>query len=198
MRKLILLTTMLTLAAVGAIGSAATAQDAQDGQMDQKAMEELMMKLATPGPAHTLLHKLEGKWATTMTSYMDGPEPVTSTGTMTSEQAMGGRYMVGHYTGEAMGMPFEGMSIDGFDNNTQKFFSIWLDNFGTGYYLAHGTLASDGKTLTHTGTMSFGPMEIPTRSETIFADDDKVTFTMWHTMNGQEMKAMEITYTRVK
>lgn len=195
MRKLIMSIAILALTIVGTIGSTASAQG---DPMDQQAMEQLMMKLGTPGPAHALLLKLEGKWETAMTSYMDGPEPISSTGTLISESALGGRYLVGHHTGQAMGKPFEGMSIDGFDNNTQQYFSMWLDNFSTGYYLAHGTLAADGKTLTHTGTMSFGPMEIPSRSETVFVDDDKITFTMWHTMEGQEMKAMEMTYTRVK
>jgi hypothetical protein len=46
--------------------------------------------------------------------------------------------------------------------------------------------------------MKFGPMEIPSRSEMVFVSDDEMTFTMWHTMGGQEMKAMEITYTRAK
>lgn len=195
MRKLIMTTAILALAVLSSFGAVASAQG---DSMDQKAMEQLMIKLGTPGPNHALLQKLAGKWETAMTTYMDGPEPVSSTGTLVSEPALDGRYMVGHYTGQAMGQPFEGMSIDGFDNNTQQFFSMWLDNFSTGYYLAHGTLASDGKTLTHTGTMSFGPMEIPSRSETVFVNDDKITFTMWHTMEGHEMKAMEMTYTRVK
>lgn len=195
MRKLFLYTAALALAITGTFGSVASAQE---GQMDQKAMEEMMIKLGTPGTAHALLAKTAGRWKTDMIAYMEGPEPVVSTGTFTSEAALGGRYMVGHYTGEAMGQPFEGMSLDGFDNNTQQFFSLWLDNFSTGYYLAHGTLGADGKTLTYTGTMSFGPMEVPSRSETVFVNDDKTTFTMWHTMGGQEMKAMEMTYTRVK
>ncbi len=44
--------------------------------------------------------------------------------------------------------------------------------------------------------MMMGPMEIPSRSETVFVDKDTVQFTMWHTMGGQEMKAMEMTYKR--
>jgi hypothetical protein len=192
MRKLILGAALLAFAAVGPFASA------QDGQMDQKVMEEMMIKLATPGPQHALLAKSAGNWTTTMVSYMDGPEPVSSTGTYSSTAALGGRYMIGRFTGQAMGQPFEGMSIDGFDNSTQKFFSMWLDNFGTGYYLAQGTLSADGKTLSHSGTMTFGPMQVPSRSETVFVNDDKTVFTMWHTMGGQEIKAMDITYTRVK
>jgi hypothetical protein len=194
MRKLTLFAALLAVT-VTVAGAVATAQDAQ---MDPKAMEEMMAKLMTPGPQHALLAKTAGQWTTTMVSYMEGPEPTTSTGTYKSESALGGRYMIGHHVGQSMGMPFEGMSIDGFDNSAGRFFSIWIDNFGTGYYLAHGDLAADGKTLALAGTMTFGPMEIPSRSESVFVDDNTMTFTMWHTMDGQEMKAMEMTYTRVK
>jgi len=189
---------VLVLAAVTALFAAALPAAAQDGQMDPQAMEEMMVKLATPGPQHALLAKLVGEWKTTMTTYMDGPEPVTSTGTYKGEAVFGGRYFVGHHTGQAMGRDFAGMSIDGYDNSTQKYFSMWIDNFGTGYYLAHGELDADGKTLRHAGDMQFGPMTIPSRSETVFVSDDKVTFTMWHTMGGQEMKAMDLVYERVK
>jgi hypothetical protein len=190
MRRFLALVVLTTLLSIG------TPAFAQDPQMDPEAMEKMMVELATPGPQHALLAKLAGDWKTTMTSYMDGPDPVTSTGTFHSEAVLGGRYFVGRHTGEAMGQPFEGMNIDGYDNSTEKFFSMWIDNFGTGYYLAHGELDADGKTLRHSGEMIFGPMTIPSRSETVFVNDDKVSFTMWHTMNGQEMKAMDLVYER--
>ena len=189
------LTLIVALVAVAVTGAVATAQE---GQMDPKAMEEMMFKLMTPGTQHALLGKAAGQWTTTMISYMEGPEPVKSTGTYTAEAALGGRYMIGRHSGQSMGMAFEGLNIDGFDNSTGRFFSFWIDNFGTGYYLAHGDLAADGKTLAQAGTMNFGPMEIPSRSETVFTGDDTMTFTMWHTMDGQEVKAMDIIYTRVK
>ena len=106
--------------------------------------------------------------------------------------------MLGRYQGAYLGLPFERLSIDGYDNGQEEFFSIWLDNFGTGYYLARGTASPDGKTLNHSGTMVMGPLEIPSRSETIIVDRDHVTFTMWHTMGGQETKAMEMAYRRVQ
>ncbi|MBU2501803.1 DUF1579 domain-containing protein [bacterium] len=189
---------ILALAALAALVAVVSPASAQDSPMDPAAMEKLMVELATPGPQHQLLAGLTGEWTTTMTNYMSGPEPVTTTGTYSGEALFGGRYFVGHHEGEAMGQPFAGMNIDGFDNSTQKFFSMWIDNFGTGYYLAHGELDQDGKTLRHAGTMNFGPMEIPSRSVTVFVSADEVNFTMWHTMDGQEIKAMDLKYERVK
>jgi hypothetical protein len=69
---------------------------------------------------------------------------------------------------------------------------------GTGYYLTHGTASADGKTISHKGTMTLGPLEMPTRAETVFVDEDTVTFTMWQSMGGPEMKSMEMTYKRVR
>lgn len=168
---------------------------AQDGQMDPKAMEQMMIQLATPGAPHKQLATMAGKWTTDMTMYMQGA-PETSTGTYEGEVVLGGRYVLGRYKGMMMGQPFEGMSIDGYDNGKKEYFSIWFDMMGTGYYLAQGSASADGKTLSHKGTMTMGPMEVPSRSESVFVDKDTVKFTMWHTMGGQEMKAMEMTYKR--
>jgi hypothetical protein len=170
---------------------------AQEGQMDAKIMEEMMMKLMTPGAPHQHLATMAGKWTTTQTMYVEG-SPQTSTGTYEGEVVLGGRYVLGRFKGAYMGQPFEGLSLDGFDNGKQEFFSIWLDTMGTGYYLTHGTASADGKTVSHKGTMTLGPLEMPTRAETVFVDKDTVTFTMWQSMGGPEMKSMEMTYKRVR
>lgn len=179
-----------------AIVSGTAVVRAQEGQMDPKAMEELMMKLMTPGEPHKHLARMTGKWKATLTDHMQGG--MSSEGTYEGESVLGGRYVLGRFHATYMGQPFEGMSVDGYDNGKQQYFSIWFDSMGTGYYLAHGTASPDGKTMTHKGTMTMGPMEFPSRSETVVVNDDTVKFTMWHTMGGQEMKAMEITYARVK
>jgi hypothetical protein len=37
-----------------------------------------------------------------------------------NEMIMGGRYLMGSYKGEMMGMPFEGYSMTGYDNAAKK------------------------------------------------------------------------------
>lgn len=181
---------------VMAISTLTGAALAQESQLDPQAMEQLMVKMMTPGQPHQQLGRMAGKWTTTMVSYQDGPEPVSSTGTFESEPILGGRYMLGRYHGTAMGQPFEGMSIDGYDNGKEQFFSLWFDTMGTGFYETWGTATADGKTVRHEGIMVFGPLEVPTRSETVTVDENTVKFTMWQTMGGQETKAMEISYQR--
>ncbi|MBK8167731.1 MAG: DUF1579 domain-containing protein [bacterium] len=171
---------------------------AQDGQTDQKAMEEMMMKLAAPGAPHQHLATLAGNWMATTTMYMDGATPTTSTGKVTYEVVLGGRYVLGRYQMSFMGQPMEGLSVDGYDNMKQEYFSLWFDTMGTGFYEARGKASADGKTVALAGTMEMGPMQIPSRSETVFVDKDTVRFTMWQSMGGQEMKAMEMEYKRAK
>ncbi|MBK7670520.1 MAG: DUF1579 family protein [bacterium] len=187
----------LTLFAVLALSLLAFAAPAfaQEGQMDAKAMEAMMMQLMTPGAPHKDLARMEGKWTATITMYMEGAQ--TSEGTYEGEMVLGGRYLLGRYKNTYMGQPYEGLSLDGYDNSKQQFFSMWLDSMGTGYYLAHGTASADGKVVKHQGTMTMGPMEIPSRSETVYVDKDTVKFTMWQSMGGQESKAMEAVYKRV-
>jgi len=37
-----------------------------------------------------------------------------------------------------MGMPFEGMGLDGYDNASKEYISIWIDNMGTGIMYMKG------------------------------------------------------------
>lgn len=188
----------LHLALAVALLLAAVPALAQEGQMDQKAMEEMMMKLAAPGAPHQHLASLAGKWSATTTMYMDAATPTTSPGTISFESVLGGRYLLGRYQMTFMGQPMEGLSLDGYDNAKQEYFSLWFDSMGTGFYEARGKASADGKTVSMSGTMEMGPMAIPSRSETVYVDKDTVQFTMWHTMGGQEMKAMFMEYKRAK
>lgn len=181
-----------------AVSLTAAPAAAQDGQMDPKAMEEMMMKLAMPGAPHEHLATMAGNWTVTMTMYMDASEPMHSTGTASYEVVLGGRYVLGRFSSTFMGQPMEGLSVDGYDNAKQEYFSLWFDSMGTGFYEARGKASADGKTVLLAGTMEMGPTAIPSRSETVFVDKDTMRFTMWHTMGAQEMKAMEMEYRRAK
>lgn len=190
----------LALAAACLAAALATAVPAaaQEGQMDQKAMEELMMKLAAPGAPHQHLAALAGDWTVTTTMYLDGSTPTTSSGTLSYELVLGGRYVLGRFSSTFMGQPMQGLSIDGYDNAKQDYFSLWFDSMGTGFYEARGQASADGKTISLAGTMEMGPLQIPSRSETVFVDKDTIRFTMWQTMGGPEMKAMEMEYKRAR
>jgi hypothetical protein len=193
-------------AAIGVIlvsGIAHAGDPAKDASavppMDPAHMEA-WMKSMTPGEKHKKMEFHLGDWKASTTMWMEGQES-KSEGTAHYEWALGGRYMMSRHKGDFNGMPFEGMGIDGYDNVNQEYFSIWMDNMGTGYMASKGKASSDGKSVTYTGTTK-DPMTgqmVEHRMVSTITGADTSKFEMWMTTPGaKEVKMMEIVYTRVK
>jgi hypothetical protein len=113
---------------------------------------------------------------------------------------LGGRYLVEKYTGDFMGMPFEGIGTMGYDNVRKMYVSSWVDNMSTGIMTATGSC--DGKGMwTMTGEMAdptTGTM-MAMKSTLKFVDDN--TFVLESSSpgpDGKDVKWMEITAKRVK
>lgn len=168
-------------------------------QMTEEQMKQ-MMAMIQPGPQHAQLAKAVGTWKTKSTMWEPGAEPTTGEGSVTFETVLGGRYIIGRHSGNYRGMPFEGMSIDGYDNAKKMYISAWIDNFGTGMMNLTGQPAAGGSGIDLSGTM-FDPVtgtELKVREEMRYEDDTKFTMTMFMQPPGgaPEMKVME--YTGVK
>jgi len=171
---------------------------------DENAMNEEMMKAwqeyMTPGAMHDLLAKSVGEWKTEIKSWMDPNMPPTVTeGKSVCESILGGRYFKSTETSNFMGMPFEGLSLSGYDNATKKFFSYWVDNMSTGGMMLEGSYDEATKTFIYAGSgMSFTG-EYKVREIIQLINDDETMFTMYMEESGKpEMKMMEIKYTRIK
>jgi len=181
-------------------GAAASAQPEKSAGNAEAAAMDQMMAMMQPGPEHKVLEKLVGKWSAVVKMWMDpaGP-PMESGGTMEYVSVMDGRYLHGVYKGTVMGMPFEGMSVDGYDRYKKQYFSLWFDNMGTGFLDQRGTCSPDGKVMTLRGMM-FNPQlgrETPVRTVNTWLDDNTLRYEMFETKDGKEVKSMEITYTRM-
>lgn len=176
------------------------AQEGGEGTMDQEAMMKAWQESMTPGPMHEMLANRVGEWNAEVTMWMDPNQPPTTSEAKTvTESILGGRYFKSTHTGDMMGMPFEGYEISGYDNVKKKFFSIWIDNMGTGFMTSEGTYDDATKSLTLTGQMT-EPMgtEMNVKEVIKSVDNDNSTFEMFVDMGGQEVKTMEIKYSRVK
>jgi hypothetical protein len=177
-----------------AVGSAF----AQSGQND--ADMQKMMEMTQPGPEHQMMSKMVGKWNATGKMWMDpSAPPAESQGTMEYTAALDGRYFLGTYHGNWMGMPFEGRCVDGFDRNAKEYFSYWYDNMGTGMMAMRGTASADGKVITMKGT-AFDPMaggEVMFKSVTTWVGDNAIKYEMFSLKGGKETKSMEMIYTRM-
>lgn len=164
-------------------------------QMSPEEMQK-MMALIQPGPPHAQLAKMAGTWKAA-TRMWEGPgDPITGGGTITYEVVLGGRYMIGRHLGTYRDMPFEGISIDGYDNGKKQYFTMWLDNFGTGVMQLTGQPTAEGRGIDFVGTM-FDPMgmtERKVREEVRYESDTKWMMTMYmEGPDGKEMKVMEYT-----
>ncbi|MEJ5960800.1 DUF1579 domain-containing protein [Pedobacter immunditicola] len=168
--------------------------EAQDEAM-MKAWEKYM----TPGDVHSMIAKSDGIWNADISMWMKpGAPPEKSTTVCENKMILGGRYQQSLHKGTVMGKPFEGMSLLAYDNAKKTFISSWIDNMGTGLMYMEGTWDEATKTINFKGT-SVDPatgkdMEI--REVFKLVDDNNQIMEMYCTMDGKEMKTMEIKFSR--
>jgi hypothetical protein len=203
---------LLVVAAAGlaaVVGSVAAADSSGGAQPEMKlppgwTAEDMQACIlaGTPGKMHEHLFQGLGVWRGTTTMWMvPGAEPTTSDCTSTVTPIMDGRYVKIEWAGEMPGMgPYSGLGIAGFDNVSQQFVSIWIDNHSTGIMNGVGELSSDGKTTTWNYTHNCPLTKKPTvmrEVETLTGPNTK-TLEMFGTdpKTGQEFQMMSIELTK--
>lgn len=189
--------TLLKLMMLSVIFFAASANFAQQG--DQAEMMKKWQDYMTPGPVHQQFAKQAGNWKAIVTSYQ-GDQEMKSEGTASLELILGGRYLKSSFKGNMMGMPFEGMSLDAYDNAAKEYITVWIDSFGTGVLYMKGKMDEKTGEVIYLGTM-MDPMtgkNATTKSVTKQIDDDHSSMVMYMVENGKEIKNMMVEYTRVK
>lgn len=167
-------------------------------------MEDMMVfaEAGTPGPMHEFLAESAGTWHAETTMWMaPDADPVTSTGTSTSTTIMDGRFVKVDMAGEMPGMgPYNGMGLYGYNNSTEEFQSIWIDNHSTGMMRGTGELSDDKKTLTWDFTY-YCPLR---KKQCKLREIERITGENTKTLEmhgsdaktGEEYKMMEIKFTR--
>jgi hypothetical protein len=170
-----------------------------NAQDEMSADQKAWMDYMTPGPMHELMAKSVGEWNTKITFWMepDG-EPMVSEGKAVVEMILGGRYMKSTNTGPMMGMPFEGINLQGYDNATGEFTAVWIDNMGTGISVSTGTYDDGAKILNFKGTMidPVSGKELHYRQTVQLVDDNHQVFEMFMQKDGKEFKNMVIDLTK--
>lgn len=170
--------------------------------MDSAAMMKAWMDYATPGAMHTWMAKTNGTWEAEVSQWMDSKAPPTKAkATNVQTSSMGGRYVIGKFTSNMMGQPFEGMSTMGYDNAKKMFVSTWVDNMSTGITHMTGTYDEATKMMNFKGhqTDPTTGKDSEIREEMKMIDDNTYTMTMYGPgMDGKEMKFMEGTFKKKK
>lgn len=171
---------------------------AQQEDIQAKQMQA-WIEYMTPGPMHEMMVKTVGDWNVITKYWMDpAGEPMETKGQATVEMILGGRYMKSTHTGTMMGMPFEGINLQGYDNATGEFTAIWIDNMGTGISVSKGKYDEATHSINFKGSM----LDPITKEDMSFRqivktiDDNYFMFEMFMNYKGQEFKSMVVDYTR--
>jgi hypothetical protein len=170
---------------------------------DKKDLPPDFLKFSKPGPEHKRLGVLVGTWRTTVKFYTapDQP-PQESKGTMTGKWILVERFVAQHYKGEAMGQPFEGIGLVGFDNHRKKYTATWTDSMTTAVTTGLGEYDSDKRTFTFHNEV-FDPyvgVKVKTRDVWRIIDNDTQVQEMFRrTPTAKEdFMVLEIHYKRQK
>lgn len=167
---------------------------------EEQEMMEKWAAYATPGSFHKQLDQKVGRWSFVMKHWMDpAAPPMESTGTADCQWTMGGRYLREEVHGSAMGQPFEGVSITGYDNMKKQYVATWIDNMGTGIVYLHGTWDPARKSFNLQGEMpdpttgKFTPWRY---SDRWIDANTRVMDSFGNGPDGKEFRCGEIAYTR--
>jgi hypothetical protein len=174
----------------------------QEAKQEQQEMMEAYMKLMAVTENHAFFKNFVGEWDIQTTAWMQpGAEPVVAKNSSKAELIFGGRFLKSKFKGNMFGQPFEGLQIVGYDNSQKKYFSFWIDNSSTGFFLLSGTRDESGKVLTDTGKWP-DPMTkgiIKVRAVTKVRSEDEFTYELYMTgPDGKEFRSMENRYIRKK
>jgi hypothetical protein len=174
---------------------------------DKAKQDEMMkkwMEAATPNENHKKLNDLVGRWETTMSTWMNGPDkpPIVDKGSSELKWVLDGRFLMQESKGNMMGQPFSGMGFTGYDNLNKNFVSFWIDNSSTAMFTSEGNFDQTGKVLNFFGTMNepmTGEHGKAVKYVLRMVDKDKWTFE-FHDFAFPEGKTKvgEIIYTRIK
>lgn len=184
------------LAALILIALLPTRSQAQSPEEMQKWMDYM-----TPSDVHKMMAEWDGTWQEDIKMWMaPGTPEQTMKATVECKMILGGRYQEQRHNGMMMGMPFEGYSLTGWDNNRKVFTSTWMDNMSTGMMYMEGTWDAATKSITLKGKMT-DPMTgkmIDIRQVLYITGKDTQKLEQYSTIDGKEFKSMEIVLIRVK
>jgi len=167
---------------------------------EKQEMMKRMEAAGTPGPAHKALEAFVGSWKAEVKCWHEpGGAPEVSQATAKSSWTLNGRFLEEEFRGEMMGRPFTGLSLMGYDNIKQKFNCVWVSDIQTSMFISEGRGENGNKVITLEGKAdcpATGRKDVPMKQVFRVLSPDKHTFEMFDGSKGENIRTMEITYTR--
>ncbi len=165
---------------------------------DDKGTPQSGMPPMGPPAQMKQLDFLIGTWDVAMkmkmtpqdTGWMDSP------GTATYEYILGGAVQQSKYSSTMMGMPFEGLMLEGYNTDLGKWQAVWTDNMGGRLSLYTGSRAGDSTVLM--GSEVYMGQEMHTRIVTLNQTPTSFDWRMETSTDGGKTYALMATATYTK
>ncbi len=165
------------------------------------AVLKALAEAGKPGPEHKKLQPFVGDWTFTLKLWTGpGQSPAELTGTVERKWIMGGRFVQETVKGEYGGKSFEGMGLWGYDSARKKFTVVRVCGLC-------GTISNSLATYSASGTRfecateeccPLSGEKIKGRDEVILEGNDKIVTNVFKTVDGKEVKAVEVVSVRKK
>lgn len=182
------------------VGTAMAQRDAPPLTPDQIERFEAYERYVRPGGQHERLAARAGSWVVRGRAWDEpGSTARQFDGISEMRMIMGGRYLHETIEGDAMGAPFHGMSVIGFDNAIDRYVKVRFDSMGTGIVRLEGIAREPAAAFALRG---FTPdprtgMHRSVRTEERMLDDDTLVVVQYeHDGEGREFTSRELTYVR--
>lgn len=150
------LRTLLCGLVCGAVTMLFTAQVASqsEGETDltDQALRQAANQAASISAFHKKLRKIKGRYDQTIKWWRaPGAAPDESSGWSNTDWEVDGRFLIQRIEGRWLGSPFRGVAILGYDNATEEFTAVWMDNLGSNIIFSRGKADESGETITLRG-----------------------------------------------
>jgi hypothetical protein len=173
----------------------------RNGFPSPDAYLQALAEAGKPGPEHQKLQPFIGDWAFTVRVWTDPSQPpAEATGTVERRWILGGRFIQEKFQGEYKGKTYEGLGLIGYDNAQKKFTTVRACSVS-------GTISQGLATCDGSGTKFVCAMEeycpltgqkVQGRDEILLDNNDRIVMNKYRTVQGKEVKTMEIISVRTR
>lgn len=186
-----------TVVFAGALAAVAAAQPPQPPKKDPQSTVE---PRSAPGEGQKFLARFVGTWEVKKTFHPRTGDPATQAGTCVQEMTHGGRFLKSEFTFEKDGEQTTGTGTIGYDAETKKFTSTWIDSRSTRMSFRQSKDEFDGKQIElHAAGLSGEPGRASRTVTKLEADGEKIVHTQYGAgEGGKERVVMELVMTKKK